>query len=95
MPLGATISSESIEEDEHHVYQTLFEDHPKGEGIFVILNIRVERAEVPWSDLRFESKLGVTNLIYMVKKILVIPGVSIRMLKVGLKKALDYSQFYQ
>lgn len=50
MPLGATIPLESIDEDEHQNYQTLFEDHPEGEGNVVdpwtILRMRVKRANV-------------------------------------------------
>lgn len=35
MPLGATIPFETVEEDECHVYQTLFENHPDGKEIVV------------------------------------------------------------
>lgn len=35
MSLDAAILFESVDEDEHHVYQTLFGAHHKGEGITV------------------------------------------------------------
>lgn len=35
MPLGADISFKIVDEEDHHVYQTRFEDHPEGEGIVV------------------------------------------------------------
>lgn len=53
MPLSVEIlyAFASIDENEHLIYQTLFEDHHKGEGIIVdtrlILRMRIERAEVP------------------------------------------------
>lgn len=55
-PLETTILLESVDEEEH-VYQTLFEDHPEGEGIIVdprpILRMRIERAKC---RLSFDSK---------------------------------------
>lgn len=37
-PLKAGISFEGVDEDEDHVYQTLFGDHHEGEGIIIDLN---------------------------------------------------------
>lgn len=51
---------ESMEKKEYYVYQTLFRNHHEEERIDVIpwsiLRMRIERAEVPWADIRFESK---------------------------------------
>lgn len=67
MPLGATIPFESVKEDEHQVYQTLFEDHPEGDGLTVgprsILRTVTEREEMSRSDLRFESQPKAINLM--------------------------------
>lgn len=49
----------TTDEEEHHKYQTLFEDHSEGHGIIVdpqsFLRTWIERAEVPFSDLYFEK----------------------------------------
>lgn len=68
MPLGATIPLESMDEDEHQVYKTLFEDPPKGgEGIAVnplsILRIMIVRVEVSRSHLHFESKTQESSVL--------------------------------
>lgn len=93
----AGIPFESMDEDKHHDYQTLFGDHPEGEGIIVdprsILRMRIEKVEVPWSDLRFETKAQ-SHRSYdaWVRKLLVIHGVSAKMLKVGVRKAFYCSR---
>lgn len=65
--MGAVIPLESIDKDEHHMYQTSFEDHPEGEGIIVkprsILSIRIERAEVSSSHLLSSPRLRVFSLM--------------------------------
>lgn len=38
LPMGASISLESTNEKDHHRYLTLFDDHPKGEGILISLD---------------------------------------------------------
>lgn len=55
--------------------------------------MRVESTEVAWLELRFESKTQ-SHQTYSgeVKKILTIAGVSTGTLKVGIRKALEYSQ---
>lgn len=66
MPLSATTTFESVDEDELHVDQTLFEDHAEGEDIVanpqLILRMRVKRAEVrdstSVSSLRLRVMLG-------------------------------------
>lgn len=35
MPLAVATPFERVDEDRHHIYQALFEDHPGGEGIMV------------------------------------------------------------
>lgn len=49
-------------------YKTPFMDKKKGEGIFVnsrsILRMRIERAEVAWTKLLFETK-SQSNIIFL------------------------------
>lgn len=49
---------EEVEGDEDHHYITLFEDYPKGERVLIaprsIMRMRVERKELPWTDIPFE-----------------------------------------
>lgn len=60
MLMGTVAQFESGDEEEHYVYETSIEDHLEVEGISVdprsMLRMRIESAEVPWSNLRFEFK---------------------------------------
>lgn len=51
MPLGASITFGSADEEDHHVYQTLFADHHEGMGVVVnpcsVLTMRIEKGEFP------------------------------------------------
>lgn len=56
------VSSKSSSEDiplDYHSYMTPFLDHKVDECIFLngrsSLRMRLERTEVPWTELRFES----------------------------------------
>lgn len=44
----------------HHVYKTLFLDNKYGDGSMIsprsIFRMRVDKAEVPWSDIQIEIK---------------------------------------
>lgn len=58
--LGACIPFESADEQDHHVNQTLFNDHPKGLGIpkdpRSVLRMGIERMEELWSIwIQFEE----------------------------------------
>lgn len=74
----------------------MFEDHP-GEGIIIrlryISRMRIEKAEVLWTYLRFESKTA-SHQFYddWVQKFLAIPGVTGKIMKVGVKRALGCSR---
>lgn len=51
------VSSESSSEDVplcYYAYMTPFLDHKDKEGIILNPRMRVERDEVPWTELRFE-----------------------------------------
>lgn len=57
------VSSKSLSKDVplcYHVFMTPLMDHKDDEGIILkeglFLRIRVEKAEVPWTKLTFESK---------------------------------------
>lgn len=55
MPLGASIPFESGDEENHHIYEILFVDQPKGMGAVnpcSVIRIRSKKAEFLWSDLR-------------------------------------------
>lgn len=56
-----------------------------------IKGMRVEKAEVPWSELCFDSKAQ-NHQTYdaWVRKVLATPEVSARMVKVGVEKALIF-----
>lgn len=58
-PLGIAMSFERVDEDKHHVYQALFEDHLRGEGIIVdprlILRMRLRRQQ-------YHGQISVLNL---------------------------------
>lgn len=49
IPLGSSVPFESAVEEEHHVYQTMFFDHPKGMGVDVnsrsVIKMRIEKGE--------------------------------------------------
>lgn len=52
---GQFSSTKSIDEEDTHLYQTLFNDHAGEVGVFVsprsLLRIRIEKGEVTWSNL--------------------------------------------
>lgn len=60
LPLSTPPPCEDTEDDKNHEYLSLFDKHTKGEGLLIaprsILRMRVKKGELPWADLRFESK---------------------------------------
>lgn len=58
--LSAVSPFGSMEEEEDHFYQTMLGNHLQGEAIVIslqfILQRRIEKADVPWTDLHFDSK---------------------------------------
>lgn len=71
---------------------TPFQDHKIGAGNMLnprsILLMRVERAEVPWRDLRFKSKLqSHQSFDKWVTKVMSTSETSKMLMKVGIKKA--------
>lgn len=49
----------------YHSFMTPLLDYKDGEGIFLkprsILRMRMEKDEVPWSELRFDTNLKITH----------------------------------
>lgn len=58
--------SSSSEESASLEYNTPFMDHKEGEGIMIIpgwiLRMRVERAELCWSNMKFEAKSQIDSI---------------------------------
>lgn len=80
LPLSASISFESIDEEDLQQCLTLFDDLLKRVGILAsprtLLRMRVEKVELPWSKLRFEL-MTKTNLFgACCMKVLALPGVT-------------------
>lgn len=69
-------------------YKTPFMDHEEGETVFTsstsILRMRIERAEVPWTELQFEEK-SQSNSIYA-DRVYQIPAFQRKLLRSGLRK---------
>lgn len=61
-------SSCSSDQSDIPTYKTPFMDHKKGEGILIspssILRVRVERADIWWTDVKFEARCQ-TNLTFV------------------------------
>lgn len=57
LPLSAPISFGSIDKEDHHHYVT-FRRSQEGEGLLIgprsVLRKRIEKGDLPWSDLRFD-----------------------------------------
>lgn len=53
-------SSDSSRKNISSAQRTPFMDHKEGDGIFInprsILRMRIEMAEVPWTELKFKTK---------------------------------------
>lgn len=56
LPLSTFISFEIMVEENHHNYVSLLDNHLEGKRILLsprsILGMRIEKGELPWSDLR-------------------------------------------
>lgn len=66
LTLSAPPPLESTDEEQHHHCLPLFDDHPREYGILInpwpILRMRIEKIDLPWADLRDESKTQFNQL---------------------------------
>lgn len=87
----------SVEGDDEEVYQTLCEDNSEGEGALIsswsIRWMCIKKAEVAWTEIRFESKLQShhTDNSWVLKVMAILVNTS-KMLVVGVKRAPDRSR---
>lgn len=91
--LGSTI----LYEGDGEAYQTPFGDNDEGKSIFInpqtLLEMQVEKAEAAWSTIHFASK-SQSSQSYdaRVKKVMIVPKTSNKMLSVKIKKAWNCSR---
>lgn len=78
LPLSASTLFESIYEEDHHQFLTLFDNHLKGKRICELplcLTDEIEKGESPWPELRFESKTQTNQLFNAWRlKVVALPG---------------------
>lgn len=94
------VSSETSKEDVpffYHSYMTPFHDHKDGADTMLtprsILWMRVEKAKVPWIDVRFESKSeSLQSFDNGVTRIMFNSETSEMSMRVGIKKTLTLAR---
>lgn len=96
-PLSPSFPFESTDEEDHHPYLTLFDDHPQGERILVsphkLFSMRIEKGEMRWFELMYEWKTQTTQLYDVwCLKVMGLPGVTNMMYQAGVKKALCWGR---
>lgn len=63
LPMSAPPPFRSTDEEDNHHYLALFDDHLKGDAHGILINprsiprMRVEKGELLYADLRFESNI--------------------------------------
>lgn len=91
------LASSSLSETVPHGHQTPFLDHKEGEGIWIhprsVIRMRVERAEVCWSDVDFEAKSHTSLSFVQWSTVLMKDSVcSDTIISAGIGKALNLSK---
>lgn len=86
-----------LEGNEEHHYLSLFDNHPKGEGVLIgrrsILKLKIEREEMSWADVWLEAVAFDPIFKAWSKKILVIVGTSKKLNDAGVRLSIIYKAY--